>query len=160
MKDWNNLTMLLLLLKLWLFYKFLSETTRKKRESQFCDWRGNSQSRVIAWAGALAAWQSQSTSGFGNWRLWFKVPEGEEMWLQLCTREDFEPITSINLASLKGWVLTDAMDVNLGKLQKMVRDREAWCATVNGVAKSWIQLGNWTTIIWDMYVSLTRLQLS
>ena len=56
--------------------------------------------------------------------------------------------------------LTDAMDVNLGKLQKMVRDREAWCATVNGVAKSWIQLGNWTTIIWDMYVSLTRLQLS
>ena len=38
--------------------------------------------------------------------------------------------------------LTDAMDVNLGKLQKMVRDREAWCATVNGVAKSWIQLGN------------------
>jgi len=38
--------------------------------------------------------------------------------------------------------LTDAIDMNLGKLQKMVRDREAWCATVNGVAKSRIQLGN------------------
>ena len=32
--------------------------------------------------------------------------------------------------------ITDAMDLNLGKLQEMVRDREAWCATVHGVAKS------------------------
>ena len=31
--------------------------------------------------------------------------------------------------------LTDAMDMNLGKLWEMVRDREAWCATVHGVAK-------------------------
>ena len=31
---------------------------------------------------------------------------------------------------------TDAMDRNLGKLQEMVRDREAWHATVHGVAKS------------------------
>ena len=52
------------------------------------------------------------------------------------------------------------MDMNLSKLHKMVRDRESWHATVSGVVKSWIQLGNWTIIIWDMYVSLTRLQLS
>ena len=32
--------------------------------------------------------------------------------------------------------ITDAMDMNLGKLQEMVRDREAWCVTVYGVAKS------------------------
>ena len=32
--------------------------------------------------------------------------------------------------------ITDAMNMNLGKLQKMVRDREAWCALVHGVAKS------------------------
>ena len=32
--------------------------------------------------------------------------------------------------------MTNEMDMNLGKLQKMVRDREAWCATVHGVAKS------------------------
>ena len=31
--------------------------------------------------------------------------------------------------------ITDAMDMNLGKLQEMVRDREVWCATVHGVAK-------------------------
>ena len=33
--------------------------------------------------------------------------------------------------------ITDAMDMNLGKLQEMVRDREACCAAVRGVAKSW-----------------------
>ena len=32
---------------------------------------------------------------------------------------------------------TDVMDMNLGKLQEMVRDREAWCAVVHGVWKSW-----------------------
>ena len=33
--------------------------------------------------------------------------------------------------------ITDAIDMNLNKLQKMVRDREAWHAAVHGVAKSW-----------------------
>ena len=38
------------------------------------------------------------------------------------------------------------MDMNLGKLLKMLRDREAWRAAAHGVAKSRTQLGNWTTI--------------
>ena len=37
---------------------------------------------------------------------------------------------------------TNAMDMNLGKLREMVRDGEAWCATVHGVAKRRTQLGN------------------
>ena len=32
--------------------------------------------------------------------------------------------------------ITDAMDSNLGKLREMVRDREAWCPAVPGVARS------------------------
>ena len=38
--------------------------------------------------------------------------------------------------------ITDAMDVNLGKLWEMVTDREVWCAAVCGIAKRWTQLGN------------------
>ena len=36
--------------------------------------------------------------------------------------------------------IKDAMDMNLGKLQEMVRDREACCAAVHGVIKSQTQL--------------------
>ena len=32
--------------------------------------------------------------------------------------------------------ITDVLDMNLGELQETVRDREAWCAAVHGVAKS------------------------
>ena len=32
--------------------------------------------------------------------------------------------------------ITDAMNIDLGKLREMVRDREAWCAAVHGVTKS------------------------
>ena len=32
--------------------------------------------------------------------------------------------------------ITDAMDMNLGKLQEVVKEREAWCTAVHGVAKS------------------------
>ena len=33
--------------------------------------------------------------------------------------------------------ITDSIDMNLSKLQDMVEDREAWCAAVHRVAKSW-----------------------
>ena len=38
--------------------------------------------------------------------------------------------------------ITDAVDMNLGKLREMVRDREAWLAAVRGVTKSQTRLGD------------------
>ena len=38
--------------------------------------------------------------------------------------------------------ITDSMDMGLGELQVWVMDREAWCAAIHGVTKSWTQLSD------------------
>ena len=45
--------------------------------------------------------------------------------------------------------ITDSMVMSLSKLREIVKDREAWCAAVHGLTKSWTWLSDWTS---DCYV--------
>ena len=44
--------------------------------------------------------------------------------------------------------ITDSMHMTLGELRELVIYREAWCAAIHGVAKSWTWLSNWTELNW------------
>ena len=56
--------------------------------------------------------------------------------------------------------ITNAMHMNLSKLQELVIDREAWCAIVHWVTKSWTQLSDWTELILSLIVIILEITVA
>ena len=57
-------------------------------------------------------------------------------------------------------VIIYSMGMSLSKTQEIVKDKEAWCAAVHGVIRSWTWLSDWTTAVREYHEQLDVYEIS
>ena len=119
--------------KNWCFWTVVLEKTLKSPLGQWGDQTSQSERKSTlnihqkdwCWnwnSNTLATWYEKPTHGKRSW-FWERLRAGGE-------------------GGDKGWGITDSFGMSLGKLQEIVKDREAWCAAVHGFTKCPTRLSN------------------
>ena len=111
--------------ELWCWRRLLRVPRTERTSTLNIDWKdwcwSWSSNTMATWCKEPAHWKDTDT--------------GEDLRQMEKTMADDQWLDSI----------TDSMDLNLSKLEKIVEDRGAWHAAIHGVTRSWTQLSYWKT---------------